>query len=116
MEQFFENLIREVSNINSFYLACLSGVFIGTKAITVQYIIRLVVLRKNRMILICLALLVTPIGFTLTWLLHLDVMYLFLSALASPWIEIALINWYRVIFEPIDALDDIEYDNSITNV
>ncbi len=115
MEQLLQNLIREVSNINSFYLACLSGVFIGTKAITVHYIIRQVVLQKNRMILTCLALLITPIGFTITWLLQLDVLYLFLSALASPWIDIALINWYRVIFEPMNALDDIEYDSTITN-
>jgi hypothetical protein len=116
MEQFISQLIREVSDINSLYIACLTSVFIAVKIISVKYILRRVTIHKNRVILTMLALVLTPIGYTITWILRTDVIFLFYSALASPWIDIALVNWYRVIFEPLKALDDIEYDNTITNI
>jgi hypothetical protein len=102
-----------LTDINYHYIACLSGVFLATKILVVRFILQRVTVPKTRVILVILVVLFSPISFTVAWLFKPNLEGLAWAALCAYWLDLALINWARVIFEPLKALDDIQYDPTV---
>jgi hypothetical protein len=107
--------MKALLNINYHYIACFSGVFLATKILLTRFILKRVTVPKTKVILVILVILFSPISFTVTWLFKSGIEGLFWASLCAYWLDLALVNWVRVIFEPLKTLDDIEYDPSLTN-
>ena len=103
-----------LTDINTFYLIYLGMMFLVAKLLVIRFILKKITVRKTRNILLVLAILFSPTIFILLWLFRLGLLLWLVTSLAACPIDIAILNWVRVIFEPAAALDDIEYDSSLT--
>lgn len=106
-----------LTDVTYYYIACFSGIFLASKILLVKFILKRVTRPKIKIILIVLVILFSPISFPIFGLFELlrpGSAWLAWAALCAYGLDFALIQWVRVIFEPLKALDDIQDDPTLT--
>lgn len=104
--------------IGPFYTILSLAMYLVVKGLVLRHIWMDVTIRKTRNILLVLAILFSPTIMTLALFFDFfDVtFYVCEFPIFGYILDWGILRWIRAIFEPVNTLDDLEYDPDITNV
>jgi hypothetical protein len=108
----------ELFELSIYYGLFVIAVYLASKVLIVVLIWKKITIRKTRNILLTLALLFSPTLTTVGWVINWRnyTLYLFELPVLALIADLGILEWMRAIFEPLEALDDMEYSADITNV
>ncbi|MBN2117269.1 MAG: hypothetical protein JW730_11895 [Anaerolineales bacterium] len=103
---------------STFYVVSAIAIYLMCKAFIIRTIWNQVTVCKTRNILLVLAILFSPTLSTIAWFMNSfdAAFYICVIPGAAVVVDWGIVRWVRAIFEPLETLDDLEYDPDITNV